>query len=321
MQRHKWTQEEEMYLTNNYNRGNNLSACTERLGIPVDAVKKKAARLGVAAPRRNFTKEETAYISENYSHKGPKVLAREMGLSWTSICQLAQRRLGLRCDPIVKSENAKRTNKLWERTEETRKKIGDANRKYHKENRCVECGKKIARSSTMCRPCNLKSRGGEKHMWWNGGVTSIYQFVKTRLYPIWTYPILCRDNFRCQSCGNHERLEVHHVRKYKDIRDAVIREYPFLDKQRDKEKIAKLIIVDHKMEDGITLCFDCHKVAHFGKPGELLETPRTEDNQQPSRPNVLEFVGRKVQRLTGEDAQSNNPDTSARHLQTQEMMI
>ena len=229
------------------------------------------------------------------------------------------RRLQIKCDPIVRSENAKRTNKLWERTEETKKKIGAANRRYLEDNKCIDCGKVISHKSTKCRTCNLKSRSGENHMWWNGGVTSIYQFVKTHLYAIWTYPILYRDNFKCQYCGEHQHLEVHHIKKYKDIRDAVLRDYPFLDVDKDKEKIANLIIVDHKLEDGITLCYDCHKTVHFGKPGELLETPQGnlfEGNQQPSQSNVRSIVDWKVQRLMLEDAQSNNSDTSARHLDT-----
>ena len=47
--------------------------------------------------------------------------------------------------------------------------------------------------------------------------------------------------------------------------------------------------------------------------GELLGHPNEKDegNQQPSRQNVLKLVRRKVQRPTGEDAQTNNPDTSA----------
>ncbi|MEW6214551.1 MAG: hypothetical protein AB1478_05015, partial [Nitrospirota bacterium] len=47
------------------------------------------------------------------------------------------------------------------------------------------------------------------------------------------------------------------------------------------------------------------------KSGELLGHPER-DNQQPSLPNVLSIVGRKVHRLTGEEAQANKPDTSAR---------
>lgn len=62
---------------------------------------------------------------------------------------------------------------------------------------------------------------------------------------------------------------------------------------------------------------------HTSKSGELLETPNAtgEGNQQLSRSNVLSFVGRKVQRLPGEDAQSNNPGTSARHALAGSVMI
>jgi len=47
--------------------------------------------------------------------------------------------------------------------------------------------------------------------------------------------------------------------------------------------------------------------------GELLGYPivKNEDNQQPSQVNVVDIVTWKVQRLTGEEPQTNNPDTSA----------
>lgn len=73
--------------------------------------------------------------------------------------------------------------------------------------------------------------------------------------------------------------------------------------------------------ESLGLCRACHRSIHFAKRGELRGTLTTtgEGNPQPSRSNVLNFVERKVQRLTGEDAQSDKPDTSAPHLQTEMM--
>lgn len=57
---------------------------------------------------------------------------------------------------------------------------------------------------------------------------------------------------------------------------------------------------------------------HFEKRGELLETPnslsRAMDNQQPSQSNVKNIVDWKVQRLIGEESQTNKPNTSAPHF-------
>lgn len=50
--------------------------------------------------------------------------------------------------------------------------------------------------------------------------------------------------------------------------------------------------------------------AFYKKSGELLETLER-DNQKPSLSNVLKLVDRKAHRLTGEDTQTDKPDTSA----------
>jgi len=56
-----------------------------------------------------------------------------------------------------------------------------------------------------------------------------------------------------------------------------------------------------------------HNVAGNGKR-EGSKNCLDMDNQQPSRENVLQLVSRKVQRLTGEDTQTNKPDTNARRI-------
>jgi hypothetical protein len=54
-----------------------------------------------------------------------------------------------------------------------------------------------------------------------------------------------------------------------------------------------------------------------------LGTPNVKDegDQQPSSLKLMLIVGEKVQRLTGKDSASNNPDTSARHPNNFRMMI
>lgn len=71
-------------------------------------------------------------------------------------------------------------------------------------------------------------------------------------------------------------------------------------------------LINH-YDNGITLCVSCHKKRHSEKRGELRGTLTILDagNPQPSRSNVVSFVDRTVQRLTGEESQTNKPDTSA----------
>ena len=315
----RWTDEHKQYLINHYNKGNGMQDCIAATGKTMYSVRQMAGRLGVAGVRRNFTKEEIDYITKNYSSMGPKAIAKELNVNWTSVATLVQKRLHLKCDPIVRSENAKRTNKLWVRTAETRKKQADAKRKYTGDNHCIDCGKKIVRKAVRCQLCNLKTRRGENHNFWKGGVSDLYRVIQHRLWKSWKIEVLKRDDFKCQDCGEHQHLEVHHTRKFVLIREGVLREHPELSPIEDKYVLADLIVAEHRLEDGITLCYNCHKARHFEKQDELLESPNVEDegNQQPSRLNVIDFVSRKVQRLTGEESQTNNPDTSVLHTAAQ----
>lgn len=278
----QWTKQEEQYVIDNYRKGEGLEDCANYLGRDKNAVKKKAARLGVAGIRRSFTDEEIRFIKENHQYLGYKKMAEILGVKACSLNTLCCK-LGLRMLPSFRREIISEQNKTWERTAKMKANMSVA-------------AKKLGRT-------------GEKSTNWNGGVTPLRQIVARKLWPVWVIPILARDNYTCQECQSGESLNVHHKKRYAEIRDEVIAEYGNLDNQR----LSDLIVSRHTLDMGVTLCYDCHRKIHFGKRGELLGTPNAsgEDNQQPSRPNVVSMVGRKVQRLTGEDTQANNPDTSA----------
>ena len=110
-------------------------------------------------------------------------------------------------------------------------------------------------------------------------------------------------------------MNVHHIYPYRVIRDQVVKNNKSINLRTFKGKTAMAlkIVEAHKLRYGITLCVPCHKKVHDEKRGELLETPNTigEDNQQPICGNVIKFVPQPVQRLMGEDSQTNKPDTSA----------
>ncbi|MBU1145893.1 MAG: hypothetical protein KJ971_08615 [Firmicutes bacterium] len=147
-------------------------------------------------------------------------------------------------------------------------------------------------------------------------MAELNSIVHCLLKPSWIFPILKRDDYTCQICNKHGGdLEVHHLRPYHKIRDAVLESHPKLNPDifEEKRRIAFHIMEDHTLQDGITLCVRCHSLAHNTHWGELLETPNNtvEDNQQPSLPKLSLIVGGKVQRSMGEDSTTNKPDTSA----------
>jgi len=121
--------------------------------------------------------------------------------------------------------------------------------------------------------------------------TSAKTILTYRSYIKWKKRIL--KGAKCIFCGSSKKLELHHIKQRRD--------YPELVKSE---------------ENVIPICEKCHDVFHSkrSKGGELRETLNAilaHGNPQPSRSNVIDLVGRKVQRLMGEEITANKPNTSA----------
>ncbi len=283
MKRRFWTKDETTFLKENFSKMwvNDIAICLDR---SESSVHHKAQRLGLIHGRW-WTEKEIEYVAQNYQKLSKKQIAEHVDKTITAIESLGA-------------------------------KLGVTNKNFYPEERyCQDCGKKLANKymkPKWCADCAPKHRCGENNPMWAGGVTKLYSIVQRGIWATWKFPILERDEFECQKCGYHGKdLEVHHIRRYADIRDSIISKNPSLsiEKWKDRNVLAKLIIEDHRINEGVTLCKSCHKSIHSEQSGELLETPNTsgEDNQQPSQSNVIDFVGWKVQRLTGEDSQPITP--------------
>ncbi len=121
---------------------------------------------------------------------------------------------------------------------------------------CKWCGKTrmvapcLASRSYCGRDC-MKAhfssgiKAGENHHNWQGGITE--DAGRDVLYPgykDWRRAVFKRDGFRCQICGDCSSgtLRAHHVRARADHLDLVC-----------------------DVDNGITLCHDCHQGVHYGK--------------------------------------------------------
>ena len=109
---------------------------------------------------------------------------------------------------------------------------------------------------------NYKKR---KDITTDGISTSQFRYlIKIRLYTSWVYPILKRDNFICQKCGNHNNLEVHHIKPYRKIftEALLICNLDIVNyckwNKNDKMSLENTVINLHKLDNGITLCKKCH---------------------------------------------------------------
>jgi len=297
-------------MRDNYSK-DSVIECAKRLGRSPQSIKKKAIRMGLSSKRHSWTVDEELYLKNNYYKDGPSKLSKIMGIPKLAISQKAQK-MGIKVGFKRKSKTSTKNNTGRKLSEETKRKIGDANKIYSSPKLCIDCGKPLGkRVSIRCKHCDLKSRAGEGHMWWKGGLSDLRNITSKMLYNAWKFPILERDGFKCIVCGSSENLEVHHIHLYHEIRDNVLasNKHLSLDIYEDKVKIAKKIVSAHSDEIGVTLCRSCHMKIHWEKQGELLETPNgvAEDNQQPSSLKVKKVVSEKVQRLMGEDSLPISP--------------
>lgn len=87
------------------------------------------------------------------------------------------------------------------------------------------------------------------------------------LYEIWTKPILERDNFTCQKCGQRMNLQVHHNREtLAEIIFKFVSKFALdtKDLSFEKKKLIRNQILEYHASgkvSGITLCIKCHKKA------------------------------------------------------------
>lgn len=115
----------------------------------------------------------------------------------------------------------------------------------------------------FCSPkCQGIGRRGKFHPMWKGGMTSLYKRVHNLPeYKEWRHKVFVRDRFTCVECRKvGGKLNAHHIKSFKQIfRENKIES--ILEAQMCKE----LWIV----ENGITLCEECHKLTKsFKKSGK-----------------------------------------------------
>jgi hypothetical protein len=90
---------------------------------------------------------------------------------------------------------------------------------------------------------NTPQNFGSFHWNWKGGITS--ENIKQRnsaLYKKWRKSVLERDGYTCCKCGESTNLQVHHIVRFCD--DPELR---------------------FDIDNGLTLCKECHKKIHKRK--------------------------------------------------------
>lgn len=106
--------------------------------------------------------------------------------------------------------------------------------------KCIDCGKQLKDSySKRCRKCFSEYNKGKNNPMWRNGVSREYKTgYYSKEYKQWRMAVFQRDNWTCQFCGIRGiYLTAHHTKsfaKYPELRFAI--------------------------DNGITLCKECHKL-------------------------------------------------------------
>jgi len=115
--------------------------------------------------------------------------------------------------------------------------------------------------------CNAKSRAGEKHPNWQGGITPLRERIrKLPEYNQWRSDIFQRDNWTCVECEQvGKRLHAHHSKKsFSELLQEFLQEYNQFSPYEDKDTLVRLAMKWQPFwtAEGITLCKACHKLTY-----------------------------------------------------------
>lgn len=102
---------------------------------------------------------------------------------------------------------------------------------------------------------------GPNHPNWKGGRTELY--ARMREYFRWSQvkEAMMRDGNKCQLCGETHKLQVHHIKPFKEIFDEILSEHKDLDVRENKEELYEIMRNDERFNDInnlITYCKRCH---------------------------------------------------------------
>jgi len=148
-------------------------------------------------------------------------------------------------------------------SEETKKKISETKKRQHIVPKTAfkkgvvpwNKGRKNPWISERNKIMN-RQRKRERHWNWKGGITKINKIIREMPeYILWRSRIFERDSWVCQTCRKRGVfLVAHHIKPFSKI----IKENKIID-TKTASKCREL----WDLENGVTLCNDCHKLVHL----------------------------------------------------------
>jgi hypothetical protein len=115
----------------------------------------------------------------------------------------------------------------------------------------------------------IPTKYGEESSQWKGGTSKLQQVVRSRLHNAWARPILERDRFVCQGCGQKSgKLVVHHSgERFAQILQKALEVYGYIEDDVARKNAIALWVIGYHVDNqvpGTTLCESCHDSLHAG---------------------------------------------------------
>lgn len=100
---------------------------------------------------------------------------------------------------------------------------------------------------------------------WKGGKTSFTKRVKGLLHTRydWYGRVFKRDGWKCRVCESKRKIEAHHILPVVTLIRTLTKDRTFSSEEEKLEwVINQEVLKDEGLNNGITLCRDCHRQAH-----------------------------------------------------------
>jgi hypothetical protein len=156
--------------------------------------------------------------------------------------------------PNLSNSGVKKGNIPWNKGKKGLQKWSDKTREKMKNRPLSFIGKKHSQTSKeKMRKSAIGIHRGDKCGTWKGGITLLsFQIRNSFNNRQWRSDVFTKDNFTCQNCGKtHCYLEAHHIKMF-----SLIMKENNIKSLKEAELCEEL----WNINNGITLCKNCHKI-------------------------------------------------------------